>query len=67
MNTDDKLRKARLNAARVRWAREDRERGYTTYRGGRPHKRARRDNQLNETLLGLGVGLVLCVLAGLAG
>ena len=67
MNTDNKLRKARLKAARVRWAREDRERGYTTYRGGRPHKRVRRDNPLNETLLGFGVALLLCVLAGLAG
>ena len=62
------VRNARLKAAQRRWAREDRERGYTTFRGGRPYKPAKRDaQQLKENLLVLGAVLLVCICAGLAG
>jgi hypothetical protein len=63
MRTDKIAKQARLAAARKRWAWEDRQRGYTTYRNGRPHytvssrRVGRQKQQLKETVL------IVCVLA----
>jgi hypothetical protein len=61
--TDKRSRIARLQRAQRRWAWEDRSRGYTTYRNGRPHytvssrRVGREKQQLKETVL------IVCVLA----
>jgi hypothetical protein len=67
MRTDAKAIQARMAAAQQRWAREDRERGYTTYRNGRPYhtsstRRRPHQQQLKDTVL----AVVLLVIAGVA-
>jgi hypothetical protein len=59
--TDRALRKARLAAARLRWGREDRERGYMNVRPYRPaYKRVRRkEQQFKEALFTLGICIVM--------
>lgn len=43
-------RQRRLRLAQANWNMQDRERGYTTYRNGRPHAPARSVKRNNELL-----------------
>lgn len=67
MTSEQRHRNARLRAAQKRWALEDRQRGYTTYRNGRPYRPAvRKPGQLVDTLITVIGSLVLGICLGLA-
>jgi hypothetical protein len=60
--------RARLSAARRCWAWEDRQCGWTAYRGTRPaYRRTTIDKRLQDTLLVLGAVVIVTVFAGIAG